>query len=114
MSNRCERARAEGERCLIETFVDLAQHGKARADADRHVAEDEADDEDDAGSGQLDRRHIEGEDVADADHGARNCKAQHCRELEAALPAKRWRASNQAVMRPSAAVSGAAMMETSS
>ena len=42
--------------------------------------------EDDAGAGQLDRRHVEGDDVADADDRAGNGEAQHGDELERRLP----------------------------
>ena len=52
-------ARAQRQRCLVEALVDLCEGSHARAHAHRHVAEDEADDEDQARSGHLDRRHVD-------------------------------------------------------
>ena len=74
--------------------VDLAQRGQPAAHADRQVAEHEAEHDDQPGAGQLDRRHVEGEDVADAEHRAGNREASSVRELEGRRPAKRWRASS--------------------
>ena len=65
-------------------LVDLAQRRDAGAHADRHVAEHEAHHEDEGGAGELDRRHVEGEDVGDADDGAGDREAQHGAELEGA------------------------------
>ena len=75
-------ARAERERSLVEALVDLAQGGDAGAHADRHVAEHEAHDEDEAGAGDLDRRHVEGQDVGHADDRAGDGEAQQRAELE--------------------------------
>ena len=62
------------------------------------------------GAGQLDRRHVEGQDVADADHRAGNREAQHARRTRRrACRRTRWRTSSQAISRPIAAVSGAAI-----
>ena len=79
------RARAQGQGGLVEALVDLAQGGDAGAHADRHVAEDEAHHEDEARAGDLDRRHVEGEDVGHADDRAGDGEAQQRAELEGAL-----------------------------
>jgi hypothetical protein len=83
-----EGMRAQRDRGFIEALVDLAERGDAGAHAHRHVAEDEADDEDQRRAGDLDRRHVEGEDVADADHRAGNGEGQQRAELEGALAGK--------------------------
>ena len=76
---------AERQRALVEAAVDLRHRGDAGPDADRHVAEDEGEHEDEAGAGELDRRHVEGDDVGDADHRAGNGEGQHGAELEGVL-----------------------------
>src|SRR3546814_5586943 len=43
---------------------------------------------DDSRSRQLDRRHVEGDDIADADHRAGNGEAQHGAEFESLLAAE--------------------------
>ena len=46
------------------------------------IAEDEGDDQDHAGSSKLERRDVEGQDIGNADHRARNGERQHGGELE--------------------------------
>ncbi len=84
-AQRGEAAGAEHRRRLVEAAVDLAHRRHPGAHADRHVAKDIADDEDQRGAGDLDRRHVEREDVRDADHGAGNRERQHRAELERVL-----------------------------
>ena len=80
-----ETARAERCRRLVETAVDLRHRRHAGAHAHRHVAEHVADDEDQRRARELDRRHVEREDVRDADHRAGNGERQHRAELEQRL-----------------------------
>ena len=90
-------------------WVDLLERRGAGAHADRQVAEHEAQHDDQAGAGELERRHVEGQDVAHAEHRAGNRERQQRGELERAAAANRLRASSHAISRPSAADSGAAM-----
>ena len=54
------RVRAKGQRRLVERLVELRHAGNTRPHANRHVSENEAYDQDDAGTSDLDRRHVEG------------------------------------------------------
>ena len=62
-----EAVGAQHGRGFIQALVELAHRRDAAAQAGRHVAEDEAQDQDQSGAGELNRRHVVGQDVADAD-----------------------------------------------
>ena len=83
-AHRRARPGAQGERGLVEAPVDLRERGDSRSHADRHVAEDEAEDQDRAGARELDGRHVEREDVGHADDRPRNREGEHRAELEQA------------------------------
>ena len=83
------RIGAQCQRGFIQRFVQLAHRGDARPHADGHVAEDEADDKDDTGAGDLDRRHVEGQDIADADDRTGDGEAEHRAKLERVLSSQK-------------------------
>ena len=63
---------------------------------------------------ELHRGDVEGQDVGDADHGAGDGEAHHGEELKGCLAGKFCRDNSQAVNSPIPAVSGIAMIASSS
>jgi hypothetical protein len=89
LAQRAHRGAAQRRRRLVERLVDLRQRGDARAHADRHVAEHEAQHEDQHPAGELERRHVERDDVRHADHRAGIAKLTIVRNSNERRPAKR-------------------------
>src|SRR5579864_2418161 len=79
---RPQRRRAQRGGRIVERAVDLRERRDARAHADGHVAEHEAQNEDRHAAGQLERRDVERDDIRHADHRARHGEADERQELE--------------------------------
>ena len=76
MAQRLQAAGTEHDRSLVQGSVQLLERRRARTHTHRQVAEHEAQHDDQCRARQLKRRHVERQDVAHAQHGARDGKGQ--------------------------------------